>query len=513
MKTVKIIYFLSFITFIVATVNAQNISVGSAVGQNPETFLNQHMVGQGVQIFNVMFCGNSGNISTPQIGTFQSNGFSELLIDSGIVMTTGNISVAPGPNNSNGASSAVNNYYTDATMSNYASSNLTSCSTLDFDFTSTGSGIYVTFCFASEEYPEYVCSQYNDVFAFLVTGTNPATGIVETRNIAIIPGTVSAQNPNGIAVAINSVNSGSPGGTGGGGTNCYYTYSYYYIDNTYSTGVQYDAYTRKMTASADIVPCETYHMHISICNVGDNAFDSGVFLEGGSLTSYSNNSFPTHCFIHETIDTVTDINPLTIDLALDSLLFEEADVDISFSGDAMNMYHFSCRDELGNLITNINHHLHFNAGEHHSLTLTMNSSTELSDPLNFQMLLSSTTRAYDQCGNISNVSYLDAFPLVLKKGAITPIDTTNTTDSVGIALPSLHDFVIYPNPAKEVLHVNASGLTHVELIAPDGTTVLSQHSPGDYMTIPTRHLSSGVYNIRVTTTRGSATRKVVISGL
>ena len=84
---------------------------------------------------------------------------------------------------------------------------------------------------------------------------------------------------------------------------------------------------------------------------------------------------------------------------------------------------------------------------------------------------------------------------------------------MGIALPSLRDFVIYPNPAKEVLHVNASGLTHVELIASDGTTVLSQHSQGDYMTIPTRHLSSGVYNIRVTTTRGSATRKVVISGL
>ena len=37
-----------------------------------------------------------------------------------------------------------------------------------------------------------------------------------------------------------------------------------------------------MEARATLIPGATYHLHISICNTGDNAYDSGLFLEGAS---------------------------------------------------------------------------------------------------------------------------------------------------------------------------------------------------------------------------------------
>jgi hypothetical protein len=70
---------------------------------------------------------------------------------------------------------------------------------LTFDFESTISQtLFFTFAFASTEYPDYVNSEYNDAFAFLLNG----------QNIALVPGTTDP-------VAINTVNVGElPGNAG-----------------------------------------------------------------------------------------------------------------------------------------------------------------------------------------------------------------------------------------------------------------------------------------------------------
>ena len=272
---------------------AQNIQVTNAVGQSPATFVANNLLGEGVYVFNVKFNNSSNYITSPTIGTFNANGYGGLQMQRGIIMTTGNVNLAPGPNNASGASTPVTGYYTDPEMEIVATSEITSCSSLDFDFVSLTNSFIFNFCFASEEYPEYVCSNYNDVFAFFITGPDPVTLEERTWNIALIPGTVSDTTPNGIAVAINSVNPGQAGGAGGGGVGCYYDYASYYVDNDYDyngdpiDGVQYDGYTSKMAATTEILPCVQYHMHISVCNVGDNAFDSGVFLEGNSFSSPS----------------------------------------------------------------------------------------------------------------------------------------------------------------------------------------------------------------------------------
>ncbi|MEL6132938.1 MAG: PKD domain-containing protein, partial [Bacteroidota bacterium] len=62
-------------------------------------------------------------------------------------------------------------------------------------------------------------------------------------------------------------------------TNCQY-----YVDNTGGTSVEYDGFTTPLIAGAKVTPCETYHITIAIADVGDQAYDSGVFLEIGGIT-------------------------------------------------------------------------------------------------------------------------------------------------------------------------------------------------------------------------------------
>ena len=80
------------VMFCVSISTAQNITVSSAQGQDINTFVQANLVGNGVQVFNVKFNNNTGNIATPQIGTFNANGYTLLRMTEGVLMTTGNIS-------------------------------------------------------------------------------------------------------------------------------------------------------------------------------------------------------------------------------------------------------------------------------------------------------------------------------------------------------------------------------------------------------------------------------------
>lgn len=348
---------------------AQNITVSSAQGQNINTFVQNNLVGSGVYVYNVKFNNATGNIGTPQIGTFNANGYVQLRMQQGVLMTTGNISVAPGPNTSGGQSNAVSNAYNDPQMSSVASGSITSCATLDFDFTSVSPFITVNYCFGSEEYPEYVCSNYNDVFAFFITGPDPNTGQTRTWNMAKIPHTVSTANPDGIAVAVNSVNQGTAPSQSG--SNCYYTYSEYYVVNhqpgasggaNNAQGVQYDGFTQKLSASARIVPCAQYHMHISICNVGDNAFDSGVFIEQNSFNSPSAQINLSNYGVDTLVEgSETDI-PLTV---YDNEYYSYGLTSLTFGGTATNAVDYYCISSNGDTLNAFNNVVNISGAGHH----------------------------------------------------------------------------------------------------------------------------------------------------
>lgn len=273
-----------YIGIALSSYGQNNITVSSAMGQNPNTLILNVLAGEGVELSNGKFNNSNANITYPQIGTFNKNN-SAFPFQSGLIMTTGNINVAPGPNTLPSASQAIASYYTDSQLAPLATSTLSSCAVLEFDFLAYADTFSFNYIFASEEYPEYVCSSFNDVFAFFLTGIDPVTYVTTTRNVAIIPNTITAANPNGIPVTINSVNNGQPGTSGTGGSGCYYNNTQYYNSNP--PGVEYDGSTVSLSAAAFILACQPYHMHLTIGNVGDNAYDSGVFLEEGSFYSPS----------------------------------------------------------------------------------------------------------------------------------------------------------------------------------------------------------------------------------
>lgn len=555
---------------------AQNISVSSAQGQDIATFINNNLIGQGVYVWNVKFGNAAGNISKPQIGTFQSNGYMQLQMDSGVVMTTGNVSVAPGPNNSGSSSSAVTGAYTDSQLGTWSGLSVTSCATIDFDFVSISPFVAVNYCFGSEEYPEYVCSSFNDVFGFLITGPDPATGINTTWNAAIIPHTVSTAHPHGIEVTINSVNQGVAGGSGGSG--CYYTYSNFYVINhapgasggpNNAQGVQYDGFTQKLSANATLVPCAQYHMHISVCNVSDNAYDSGVFLEKKSFNSPSADVSLSHRYA----DTIERSKNTVLPLTLAGSSYSYGNVAVGFGGTAVVGEDYTVVTD-SNASLDVVHNT-FNIGNgNHTLTFRGTPTADLTEPKLIELYLSTslcsgypalktydtiryimveddvvrlrhdTIVAYDTCHQVGvevavgrppftfhwmpetdidfpYQQYSTATITESRTYQVAVADTRGHTDTAdiyvevrprtnGIESAPEEEFDLYPNPTSGELNVVADGITQVEVYNAAGVCVFSRRCNGDCRTLDIRPLAAGMYTVRVTTSLGVRTERVIV---
>lgn len=139
----------------------------------------------------------------------------------------------------------------------------------------TATMLHFQYVFGSDEYPEYACSGFNDVFAFMMTGPN----FTPNQNIALVPNT-------NIPVAINSINPGA--GIFGNLANCTAMgpgspFTQYYVSNTNGTTVALDGFTTVLDAQALLQPCDTYHIKLAIANVGDEAYQSAVFLKENSF--------------------------------------------------------------------------------------------------------------------------------------------------------------------------------------------------------------------------------------
>lgn len=579
----KILTLVSALAWLTA-MQAQNITVADAIGQSPETFVRNHLMGgNGVHVFNVKYNNSPLPITSPTIGTFDHNGFVGIKMDSGIIMTTGNIDVAPGPNNSPNATHFTNMTFVDNELSVFLSGTIiTSCSTLDFDFVSVSDHISFNYIFGSEEYPEKVCSVDNDIFAFLVTGPDPENGELVTRNAATIPGSVDEDNPDGIPVSINSVNNGVPGNFAyfsDYGTGCHYNYTHLYHDNVDTTGavtpgVQYDGYTEKMTALVSVIPCEVYHVHISVCNVGDYSNDSGVLLEGGSLTA-SSGVLHHNDFL---VPTLYGSCPYDIPLSLAQSDFSQGTMYFSFGGDAVPGVDFVLVDGQGNLVDSLGVDV-FN--DTTILVIHGLDGADLSEPKTVELYVASSL-----CSDFPQLLVYDTMRFVLQQGeaGVELRDTTITCsyacfevsaplvsgeeavsyrwepatgiddpycrtssaaifetsdymliatggsgcysdtamvhivitgeDPLGIGeAESDSDIKVYPNPANSIIHIDAMQLQRVELFTLKGVKVYEAAYNGVSGTvdIPVAALPAGVYGLRISTAAGMKGAKIMIN--
>lgn len=277
----KFRYFLLLMLLLVGFVQSQ-AQLNYTVNGNA-TQLVQNILGPGLTFSNATLnCG--GNAS----GTFTYVPDASLSYTGGVILATGKLAggIFSAPINAgatNQMSDGVTPSNNDAVLNTLASDpTRADCCVLDFDFIPLGDTIKFNYVFGSEEYPEYACSAFNDVFGFFVSGPNPSGGNYTNMNIALIPGTT-------FPVAINMVNSGSVGANGSA-SNCTppdgsLAYSSYYYNNSSSTRIVFDGLTKNMLATIPVTPCSTYHMKLGVEDVGDNAYDSGVFLKAGSLSS------------------------------------------------------------------------------------------------------------------------------------------------------------------------------------------------------------------------------------
>ena len=263
------------IRFITSAIFLFSTLTGSAQLTVDSTFsptqLVQTLLGGGISTSNITFTGDTLHAS----GFFNESG-GAFGITSGIMLTSGTVSNAPGPNNQDAA--GVDNLQPgDQLLNQYTNGIDTTedATVLEFDFTSTSDSVEFNYVFGSEEYNEFVNQGYSDLFGFFISGP----GIVGSVNIALVPSTT-------IPVSIDNINNGfTPVGQASTGPcmNCQY-----YVDNFMGTVMQYDGYTTVLTAKAGVVPCETYHLKLVVADVGDGIYDSGVYLEGGSFKSTGN---------------------------------------------------------------------------------------------------------------------------------------------------------------------------------------------------------------------------------
>ncbi|TVR40231.1 MAG: hypothetical protein EA392_04380, partial [Cryomorphaceae bacterium] len=246
------------------------------VTPNPTALeLIEEIVGPGVTVSNINL-----NCAPDAYGFFANGNTTNIGIGDGVLLTTGKATDAIGPNLvGNKSVQHPSAYHGDPDLQLLVSAPLFDACILEFDFVATQDLITVQYVFGSEEYPEYVCSQYNDVFAFFVSGPIPGGGTYQTQNVALIPNST-------LPVAINTVNNGTSG-QHGNASNCQsLSNSQYYIDNTGGLTIEYDGFTVALTAQVAIVPGAQYTFKFGIADAGDGLWDSGVFIKASSFSSF-----------------------------------------------------------------------------------------------------------------------------------------------------------------------------------------------------------------------------------
>ncbi len=279
----------------------------SVIPSDSAAMFAQYLTGSGVTITNA-------SLNCPQNAAGFFNGVkSNIGLDSGIILTTGNIISLLGPNLS--SSTGYNNSGDgDTTLNKYlrvinpSSTFLTqNACVLEFDVQSSADTLVFEYVFASDEYPEFANSNYNDIFAFFISGP----GITGEPNIALIPNTT-------IPVTINTVN-------------CQNNSPYYLCNDpksnicssgyscplsTNATTFGYDGFTTVLQAKQFVQLCKTYHLKLAIADVADPNYDSAVMIRAGSLRSKGVVITPQSAYTDSTVTA-----PAAVEGCLDAKIF------------------------------------------------------------------------------------------------------------------------------------------------------------------------------------------------
>lgn len=275
MVSFRSFWVLALLGVFVPGARAQIILNGSLT---PAQCVQDILLGGGVVATNITFNGQPGTQLNPQIGGFNGT-LCNIGMAGGVILATGSINNATGPNNIGSASEGGGTNLGDPDVlavsqtSNPNIMDVNDAAILEFDFVPLGDSVKFDFIFASDEYLEFVNS-VNDAFGFFISGpgiSGPFTN--NAANIALIPGTNQPVTIDDVNATVNPqyyvVN--------GTGANPPYNMTGYYV--------QYDGFTVTLTARAQVICGETYHIKIAVADASDTVYDSAVFLAAGSFSS------------------------------------------------------------------------------------------------------------------------------------------------------------------------------------------------------------------------------------
>jgi hypothetical protein len=180
--------------------------------------------------------------------------------DTGVILSTGRASDftnSDGSTNTNTSASTSTNTKgvdNDTDFNSLAGTHTYDASFLEIEFVPQGDTITIDFVLSSEEYPEFIASNFNDVVGVWVNGVQ--------AQVSIGDGSASIGNING-GVTDNL-----------------------YFDNTKDAfNTEMDGFTVTLTFVAPVIPDQHNTLKIGIADVGDSNYDTNLLIAGGSVQS------------------------------------------------------------------------------------------------------------------------------------------------------------------------------------------------------------------------------------
>ena len=175
--------------------------------------------------------------------------------DTGVILSTGNAASftqsSGDPNRSTGTSTNTSGIDNNAQFNAVAGGRTYDAAYMDVDFIPTGDTMTLQFVFASEEYPEYAGSQFNDVVGVWVNGS--------VVPISIGTGQTGVTNINGTSQP-NLVTSNT--------TDLYNT--------------EMDGFTVTLSLTMQVIPGVVNSIRIGIADTGDSGWDSNLLIAADS---------------------------------------------------------------------------------------------------------------------------------------------------------------------------------------------------------------------------------------
>lgn len=213
---------------------------------------------------------NSIECENGAIAVFRNGAETDLGLNNGILLTTGDASLSTGPNvePDNSFSHILQGDDDLDILSQLFGSDLLSndACVVEVEAFVNSPELNFQFLFGSEEYPEFAGSEFNDIFALFIEGPGIVgqTELGGKKNLALLPNT---ETP----IEINNVN---------GTTNWEY-----FRNNEQGISSEYDGFVvdflgsqKSLTATAQVIPCNTYKLKFAIADRNDFIYDSGVFI-------------------------------------------------------------------------------------------------------------------------------------------------------------------------------------------------------------------------------------------